>query len=130
MVQLAKHRPSGSSQTNRARRGAPAARLWLFPAPRTAFVCHHRANRLLLHISTKVAFGSIFLLHVFFEPHGDINVFENLSRRNADHSLARLHQIISLASGVLAAKAIDESEIRTELSGFHQKASAVSFPFF
>jgi hypothetical protein len=62
------------------------------------------------------------------QTHGDINVLENPSRRDADYALRRFHQIVTLAPRVLTAQAVDERKIASKPPGFDQKARAVSLP--
>ena len=60
--------------------------------------------------------------------HGDVDVLENFSRRDADHAFGGFDEIVAFASGVLAAERIDEAEVRVELLRFDQEASAVRLP--
>ena len=60
--------------------------------------------------------------------HGDVDVLENSSWRDADDALGRLDKVIAFASGVLTAERIDEAEVRVELLRFDQEASAVRLP--
>lgn len=62
--------------------------------------------------------------------HGDVNVFENLTRGDADNAVGRFDKIVALAAAVLAAKRVDEAETGVELFCFDQKACAVSLPLW
>ena len=61
--------------------------------------------------------------------HGDVNIFEDVARSDAEHTLVRLDQIVSLAPAMLASEVIDEAESGGELFGFYQETSAVRLPF-
>ena len=60
--------------------------------------------------------------------HGNINVFEDPARSNADYTIVRFHQVITLATTMLPAEMIGEGEIGTELLGLYKKSRAVSLP--
>ena len=62
--------------------------------------------------------------------HGDVNVFKNFSRRDADDSIGRFDEIVSSPSGVLASERIGEAQVRVELFRFDQEASSVGVPLF
>jgi hypothetical protein len=64
------------------------------------------------------------------QGHGDVDVLEDLTRGNAYYSVGRLDEVVTFASGVLAAESVDEAEGGTELFGFDQKPCAVGFPIF
>ena len=86
-------------------------------------------------IERRHLFGrGIFLLRIFFraalaECHGDVDVFKNLARRDADDAVERFDEIISAASTVLATEGIDEAERGTESLGLDQEPSAIGLPF-
>src|SRR5215472_14708079 len=61
--------------------------------------------------------------------HGDIDVFEDLARCDAQDSIVGFDQIVAFAAAMLTAEMVDEREARAELFGFDQEPSAVSFPF-
>jgi hypothetical protein len=61
--------------------------------------------------------------------HGDVDIFEDLTRGDAEDSVIRLDEVIAFAAAVLAAEVIDEGEAGAELFGFDQEPRAVSFPF-
>ena len=64
------------------------------------------------------------------EPgHRDVNILEDVARRDGDYALVRLDEIVSLASAMLASKVIGEAESGGELFGFYQETSAVRLPF-
>ena len=44
------------------------------------------------------------------ECHGNVNVFENLARGDAQDSVARLDQIVAFSSAMLTAEVIGETE--------------------
>jgi hypothetical protein len=62
--------------------------------------------------------------------HGDVNVFEDAARGNADYAVRGFDEIIAFATAMLASEMVDETEIRVKLLGIDQKASAVGIPFF
>ena len=62
--------------------------------------------------------------------HGDVNVFEDAARGNADDAVRGFDEIIAFATAMLASEMVDETEIRVKLLGLDQKASAVGIPFF
>ncbi len=86
-------------------------------------------------IQRRHFFGrGIFLLRIFFraaiaEWHGDVDIFKDLARRDANDPVERFDEIISAASTVLAAEGIGESERGAELLGLDQEPSAIGFPF-
>ena len=55
--------------------------------------------------------------YVFFvdECHGHVNVFKNLLGSDAQHAIGRLDEVITSASGMLAAEGVGETEIGVEL---------------
>ena len=60
--------------------------------------------------------------------HGDVNVFEDLTRSDADNAIGRFDKIVTLAAAVLAAQRVNKAETGVELFCFDQKACAVSLP--
>ena len=60
--------------------------------------------------------------------HGDVDVFENLARCDAENALAGFDEIVSLAAAVRAAESVAEAEGGVELLGFDQEACAVCLP--
>lgn len=65
-----------------------------------------------------------------FDSDSNVNIFENLAGRDADQSLRRFHQIIPLPPRVLAAEAVDEGQVGTQLSCLYQKTRSVGLPCF
>ena len=61
--------------------------------------------------------------------HGDIDIFEDLTRSDAQDSIVGFDEIVALPAAMLAAEMVDEREAGAELFGFDQEPSAVSFPF-
>ena len=61
--------------------------------------------------------------------HADVNVFEDLTRGDAQDSVIRLDEVVALAAAMLAAEMVDEGEAGAELLGFDEEPCAVSFPF-
>jgi len=55
--------------------------------------------------------------HVFFvnECHGHVNVFKNLLRGDTQHAVGRFDEVVTPASGMLAAEGVGKIEIRVEL---------------
>ncbi len=65
----------------------------------------------------------------FAREQGDINVLEDLPRRDAKNAVGRFDEVVALAAGVLTAEHVGEGEAGCELFGFDQKTSAVSDPW-
>lgn len=61
--------------------------------------------------------------------HGDVDVFEDAARSDAENTFGRLDEIVSLAAAVLTTEGIDEGESVVELFGLNEEASAVGLPF-
>lgn len=61
--------------------------------------------------------------------HGDVDIFKDLARGDAENSLGRFNQVISLTAAVLTAELIGEAESVVEFLGFDQEAGAVGLPF-
>ncbi len=81
------------------------------------FVCH-----LLRHLHfALLTFGKRW--------HGNVDVFEDTPRSDAENALGRLDQIVAFPAAVLATEVIDEGESGVELFCLNQKASAVRLPF-
>jgi len=59
---------------------------------------------------------------------GDVDVFENLTRCDAENSVGRFDEIVALAAGVLTAERVGEVETRVELLGFDEETRAVCDP--
>jgi len=51
------------------------------------------------------------------QTHGNVDVFENLPRSNAENSVDGLDQIIALSPAVLPSEVIGEAKVRAELFG-------------
>jgi hypothetical protein len=45
------------------------------------------------------------------DAHRDVNVFEDLARRDAENSLEGFHEVVTLAAAVLTTESIGEAEI-------------------
>lgn len=58
----------------------------------------------------------------------DINVFEDLARRDAYETFRRLDKVVARNSAVLAAERIDEDERFGKLFGANQETGAVNVP--
>lgn len=52
------------------------------------------------------------------EHHGDVDVFKDLARGDADDAVGGFDEVVALASGVLAAERVDKAEAGVELFGF------------
>ena len=65
-------------------------------------------------------FRNLFLDRVVLArgKHLDVDVFKNFARSDADHAIGRFDEVVSFASGVLAAEVIGETERGVELLGF------------
>jgi hypothetical protein len=64
------------------------------------------------------------------QRHGDVDVLKDLARGDADHTIGRFDEVVAFASGMLAAKSVDEAESGAELFGLDQEACAVGCPIF
>jgi len=65
---------------------------------------------------------------IWSEAHEDVDVFENLTRSDAEDSVAGFDEIVALASAVLAAEVVGEAEAGIKLFCFYQETRAVGFP--
>lgn len=72
--------------------------------------------------------GSVGVLGGGTFGHRDVNIFEDLARRDAEDAVIGLDQIVAFASAVLASEVIDKAECRGELLGVDEESSAVDFP--
>ena len=63
------------------------------------------------------------------QPHGNVNVFEDSARSDAEDPITGFHQIVALTAGVLPSKMVGEGEIGIELFSFDKESRAVRFPF-
>jgi len=81
-----------------------------------------------LTLDRDFVFVGLAIRGIWRSAHGNVNVLENLSRGDAQNSVAGLNQVIALASAVLSAEMVGEAEVRAELFGFDKKAGAVGFP--
>ena len=62
------------------------------------------------------------------ESHGNVDVFENLTRSDAENSVAGFDEVVTFASAMLSAEVIGEAEAGIELLGLNQETRAVSLP--
>src|SRR5437879_2425267 len=62
------------------------------------------------------------------QVHGNVDVFKNLVRVDAEDAVGMFDEVVSFAAGVLAAQGVDEAEVGGELFGLDQKSCAVSLP--
>lgn len=63
------------------------------------------------------------------QRHGDVDVFEDAARGDAEHAVGRFDEVVPFAPAMLAAEVVDEGETGTELFGFDQETCAVRLPF-
>lgn len=61
--------------------------------------------------------------------HGDVDVFENLARSDAENAFGGFDQVVALAAAVLTPEVIGEAEGVLEFLGFHQEAGTIGLPF-
>jgi hypothetical protein len=61
--------------------------------------------------------------------YGNVNVFEDAARSDAEHAVGGFDEVVTFASAVLAAEMIDEGEVGSELFGFDQETCAIGLPF-
>ena len=73
--------------------------------------------------------GFDFMADIFVGRHGNVNVFEDLARGDAEDTIGGLDQIVAFATAVLAAEVIGEAEAGTELLSLDQKTGAIGLPF-
>lgn len=59
---------------------------------------------------------------------GHVNVFEKLTRENAENAVGKFGKVVALAAGVLAAEYVGESQAGGKLFGFDEEAGAISDP--
>jgi hypothetical protein len=62
------------------------------------------------------------------QGHGDVDVFEDAARGDADDAVGGFDEVVAFASAVLAAELVGETESGTELLGLDQEACAVGLP--
>src|SRR4029077_7357146 len=62
------------------------------------------------------------------QGHGDVDVFEDAARGDADDAVGGFDEVVAFASAVLAAELVGETERGTELLGLDQEACAVVLP--
>ena len=62
------------------------------------------------------------------QSHGNVNVFENPPRSDAEDPITGFHQIVALTAAVLPAEMVGEGEIGIELFSFDKESRAVRFP--
>ena len=72
---------------------------------------------------------SLKRLGSFAGEQGDIDILEDLARGDAENTIGGFDQIVALASGVLTAEDVGESEAGGELFCFDQKTGAVGDPW-
>ena len=60
---------------------------------------------------------------------GDVNVFEDLARGDAENAVGGFDEIVALAAGVLPAERVGEGEAGGELFGFDEEAGAIGDPW-
>ena len=79
------------------------------------------------HLGSRARrFGDALTLR---QRHWDVNILEDLARRNAEHAVGRFDEVVAFPSTMLAAEVVDEAESGIELLGVDQKAGAVRLPF-
>ena len=61
--------------------------------------------------------------------HHDVDVFEDLARGDAQHTVAGFDEVVASASAMLASEMVGEAEARVELFGSNQESRAVGLPF-
>ena len=88
-----------------------------------------RESDVVIHPAIEDWFGIFFAdwRSVGFH-HGDVDIFKNLARSDAENALAGFDEIVSFASAVRAAERVGETEGGVELFGFDQKTCAVRLP--
>ena len=60
--------------------------------------------------------------------HGNVNVFEELARRDAHNSVRRFNEIISGVAAVLSTEGVEETQRSVELFCMNQKPGAIGLP--
>ncbi len=63
------------------------------------------------------------------QGHRNVDVFEDVARGDAEHSLIGLDQIVTLASAMLASELVGEAESGSELFCLDEETGAVCLPF-
>ena len=58
----------------------------------------------------------------------NVNVFEDLTRSDAEGAIGGFDQVVSFAAGVLTAERVGEAEVGSELPGLYQKPGAIGDP--
>lgn len=61
--------------------------------------------------------------------HGDVDVLEDLARRDALQAVGRFDEVVAFLSVMFASEGVDEVERFGQLLGLDQKARAVRLPF-
>jgi hypothetical protein len=61
--------------------------------------------------------------------HGNVDVFEDLARSDAEDAVEGLDEVVTFAPTMLTSQMIGKAEGRTELLGFDQEACAIRLPF-